>query len=147
MSKSSSTSRASDFSVMTGAAARVIFTAAIVWLVYFFRGNVYFRLYPAVVCLAVLTSFVVSSFKTPIVEAIARRRGVALDAQGVKYCRKVNRAWIVFLSAHFAVTLASVFLSLEFWAFYNGFLSYMLIASMFLGEWAIRRRKKKEGSL
>lgn len=117
--------------------------AAAVWLVYFFRGNVFFRVYPAVICAAVLALFVVSSFRTPLVEVIARKRGEKLDGKGVAYCRRVNNCWIAFLSAHFLVTAASVFASLEVWAFYNGFLAYVLIAAMFAGEWMVRRQIKR----
>lgn len=143
MSKNSSTNKASDPAAMMRVVARVVFTAAIVWLVYFLRGNVYFRLYPAAVCAAVLTAFVVSSFRTPLVEVIARQRGEVLDEAGRKYCRRVNRAWIFFMSVHLSLSIASVFAPLGVWAFYNGFLSYLLIGSMFFGEWIVRRRIRR----
>lgn len=115
---------------------------AIVWLVYFLRGNIWFRLYPLVMCIAALTAFVVSSFKTPLVEKIARRRLGALDAAGVRYCRKVNNCWILFLILHTMVTLATVFMPMGVWAFYNGFFAYVLFAAMFGGEWLLRRKAR-----
>jgi uncharacterized membrane protein len=124
------------------AVLKVFLAAGIVWLVYFLRGNVYFRLYPAVMCTFALAAFVVSSFKTPMVEVFARRRHAHLDAGQIRYCRKVNGCWIVFLSLHLAVTVASVFMPIGFWAFYNGFFAYLLFAAMFLGEWLVRRKKK-----
>ena len=124
------------------AISKAFLAAGIVWLVYFLRGNVYFRLYPVVMCAAALGAFAVSSFKTPLVEVFARRRHAQLDAGQIRYCRKVNNCWIVFLAAHLAVTVATVFMPLRVWAFYNGFLAYVLFGMMVLGEWLVRRRKE-----
>ena len=121
---------------------KVTFAVALVWIVYFLRGNVYFRLYPAVVSAAALMAFAVSSFKTPLVETIARRRGEKLDEAGVKYCRNVNSVWVGFLFVHFCVTLATVFGSIKIWAFYNGFFAYVLMGSLFLAEFIYRRKMK-----
>lgn len=122
---------------------RLVGAVALVWILYLLRANVYFRLYPAVVVALALGLFAVSLFRTPLVERIARARGVTLDARGVAYCRKVTIAWVVFLSAHLAVTVATVFASREVWAVYNGFLSYLLIGAMFVGEYGIRRRVRR----
>ena len=121
---------------------RASLAAAVVWLVYFLRGNVYFRLYPVAVCAAAFAAFLISAFRTPIVEIVARKRYGALDEEKTAYCRKVNSCWIVFLAAHLAVTVATVFMPLRVWAFYNGFLAYVLFGMMFLGEWLVRRRKE-----
>ena len=114
-------------------------TVSMVWLVYLFRGNVWFRLYTVVITGAVLAAFALSLRGTPLVERFARRMGASLDAGGREYCRKATVAWTVFLAAHFAVTVATVFLSLETWALYNGCIAYVLIGAMFLGEFAVRR--------
>jgi uncharacterized membrane protein len=124
------------------AIVRASLAAALIWLVYFLRGNIYLRLYPAVVSAAAFAAFAISSFRTPLVETIARKRGEKLDAAGVRYCRRVNNCWTAFLGLHLAVTVASVFMSHEFWAFYNGFLAYVLFAAMFAAEWLVRRKLK-----
>jgi len=121
-------------------AFRLVGAVALVWLLYFLRANVWLRLYPAAVVAIALAAFAASLFRTPLVEAFARRMGETLDARGVAYCRKVTIAWVVFLSAHLAVTLATSFASREVWAFYNGFLAYLLMGAMFVGEWLVRRR-------
>lgn len=113
---------------------------ALVWAVYLLRGNIYFRFYPAVMCAVALAAFVVSSFKTPIVEKIARRNGESLDADAVGYCRKVNNCWILFLSVHLVASTATVLAPIGVWAFYNGFLAYVFFAVMFAGEWLVRRK-------
>ena len=124
-------------------AFRLVGAVALVWLLYFLRANVWLRLYPAAVVAIALAAFAVSLFRTPLVEILARRMGETLDARGVAYCRKVTIAWVVFLSAHLAVTLATSFASREVWAFYNGFLAYLLMGAMFAGEWLVRRRARR----
>lgn len=124
-------------------AFRLVGAAALVWLLYFLRANVWLRLYPAAVVSVALAVFAVSLFRTPLAERLARRMGETLDARGVAYCRKVTVAWVVFLSAHLAVTVATAFASREVWAFYNGCLAYVLLGAMFAGEWIVRRRVRR----
>lgn len=119
---------------------RTAIAVSIVWCIYLLRGNVWFRLYPAVVAGAFLLAFAVSLRSTPLVERFARRMGEDLDASGVSYCRSATVAWTVFLAAHFSVTVATLFCSLETWAAYNGFVAYLLIGAMFLGEFVVRKR-------
>lgn len=125
---------------------KVLFAVAVVWLIYFLRGNVYFRLYPVVISGGAFLLFFISSFKTPIVEKIARKRGEILDEKGLRYCRKVNRVWVIFLFFHFLATFATVFAPLKVWAVYNGAVSYVLFFAMFAGEWFYRCKMKGVGS-
>ena len=124
--------------VQTG--LRVAGAIALVWVLYLLRANVWLRLYPAAVVALALLVFAVSLRGMPLVERIARARGEALDARGVAYCRAVTRAWVIFLSLHLAVTVATAFAPPAVWAFYNGALAYVLLGAMFVGEWLVRRR-------
>lgn len=126
-------------------AVRLLLAPLIVWALYLVRANVWFRIYPAIVVLVVLAAFAVSLFRRPLVEVFARRMGARLDERGVAYCRAVTRVWTVFLAAHLAVTVATVFASPEIWAFYNGFLAYVLMGGLFLAEWLYRRRIMPNG--
>lgn len=119
---------------------RVLPALLVVWALYFLKARVWFRLYPAVMVALALVLFSVSLFRTPLVEVFARKMGETLDAKGVLYCRKVSRVWVAFLSVHLVVTVATVFLSREIWVFYNGFLSYVLMGSLLLGERLYRRK-------
>lgn len=123
---------------------RLILRAAIVplavWGLYIIRANVWFRLYPAVMAAIALCTFAVSLRRTPLVEVIARRAGETLDERGIAYCRSVTRFWTAFLSVHLAITVWTVFSSHEVWAFYNGFVAYILMGCVFAGEWLVRRR-------
>lgn len=116
---------------------------ALVWVLYLLKANVWFRLYPAVVVAGALAVFAVSLFRTPLVERFARGMGEILDTRGVAYCRKVTVAWVVFLSVHLAVTVATAFARREVWALYNGCVAYLLMGAMFAGEWLVRRRVRR----
>ena len=119
---------------------RVAAAVGVVWAVYFLKANVWFRLYPAVMVAIAFAVFAVSLRGVPIVETFARRMGEKLDARGVAYCRSVTEAWTLFLAIHLGVTVATVFCSREVWAIYNGFVAYLLMGAMFVGEWIVRKR-------
>ena len=63
-----------------------------------------------------------------------------LDERGVMYCRRLTVVWTVFLACHLAVTVATVFMPMKAWAVYNGFVAYVLIGSLALGEFVYRKR-------
>lgn len=111
-----------------------------VWGVYFFKGRIYFRLYPVIMSLIAFSFFFISLFRTPVCETFARRMRGDLDEKGIRYCRKLTVVWTVFLAFNSMASLVSVFLSPGVWAFYNGFLSYLLMGGLFLGEFIYRRR-------
>lgn len=119
-------------------ALRIAFAAGLVWLMYYLRANRYVRAYPLAMVAIALFLFARSLWTTPLAEQIARRMGEALDADGVRYCRLATWAWVVFLSLHFLLTAATLFLSRETWAWYNGCVSYLLLGLMFVGEYGAR---------
>lgn len=123
---------------------RLALPLVFVWAVYLLRANVWFRLYPVIMVLTVLVAFATSLRRTPLVESIARRMGETLDGHGVAYCRKVTWVWTVFLSVHLAVTISTVFASYEIWAVYNGFVAYVLMGALFVGEWVVRKRVRHD---
>ena len=119
---------------------RIALTPLVVWALYLLKANVWFRLYPAVMVALALAVFALSLARTPLVEVFARKMGESLDLRGVEYCRRVTVVWTVFLAAHLAVTVATVFASHEVWALYNGLIAYILMGSLFAGEWLYRKR-------
>lgn len=122
---------------------RIALTPVVVWALYLLRANVWFRLYPAIIVSLALAAFAASLLRTPLVEIFARRMGESLDDRGVAYCRRVTVVWTAFLAAHLAVTVLTVFASRETWALYNGFIAYVLMGALFLGEWLYRRRLRR----
>ena len=119
-------------------ALRIAFTAGLVWLVYYLRANRFVRAYPLAMVAIALFLFAHSLSTTPLAEQIARRMGEALDDDGVRYCRLATWAWVVFLSLHLLLTAATLFLSRQTWAWYNGCVSYLLFGLMFAGEYGVR---------
>ena len=122
---------------------RIALTPLVVWALYLLKANVWFRLYPAVMVSLALAVFALSLARTPLVEVFARKMGESLDLRGVEYCRRVTVVWTVFLATHLAVTVATVFASHEVWALYNGLIAYILMGSLFAGEWLYRKRVRR----
>jgi uncharacterized membrane protein len=100
------------------------------------------RLYPAALSGAFLVVFGLSLFNPPtVVERIARVRNPDLPAAGVRYTRQVTQVWCAFFVVNGLVAVwTAVWSSREVWAFYNGFLSYVVMGALFAGEWFMRRR-------
>ena len=122
---------------------RVVLTSLIVWAIYLLRANVWFRLYPVMMVAIAFGAFALSLRGTPLVERFARGMGEILDDRGRVYCRKVTKAWTLFLAVNFLVTLSSVFGPYDFWVLWNGLVSYLLMGALFLGEWLYRRRFRR----
>lgn len=114
-------------------------SVGLIWGLYCLRDNLWFRVYPLIPSLIMWGLFTRSLFRVPLVEIFARRMGETLDAEGVRYCRRVTQAWVIFLTLHVGVTILTLFLSHAFWALYNGCIAYLLMGSMFVGEWLIRK--------
>jgi uncharacterized membrane protein len=112
------------------------------WLIGYEKG---LKLYPVMINLSFLALFGFSLFTSmPIVERIARLREPNLPLNAVQYTRRVTQAWSVFFSINGLISLYTVFAKNEHvWLIYNGFISYILIATMMLVEWLIRRRVRR----
>ncbi len=111
-----------------------------VWGVYFYKDLVCFRLYPVVMSALAFSFFFVSLFRIPLCENIARKTGAQLDSKGVAYCRNLTVAWTCLLGLNLCISLITVFLPIGIWAFYNGFLSYLIMGSFALGEFVYRKK-------
>jgi uncharacterized membrane protein len=98
------------------------------------------KLYPVAVNLGSLVLFALSLvFPPSIVERIARIGESELSADGVLYTRLVTQVWCVFFVFN-GVTAAytACFSSREIWGLYNGFIAYLLMGALFVGEWLCR---------
>ncbi len=120
-----------------------LFSLSIIWAMWYLKASIWFRAYPAAMVAIFFAMFFSSLFKTPLIEVFARKFGHKLDGKGVEYCRKATIAWCVFLFVHLSVTVWTCFATLDVWAFYNGFLAYVLLGAMFAGEWLTRRRVRR----
>ncbi len=112
--------------------------AALAW----FRSAASVLYYPVAVNLALLVVFAASLASPPtVIERLARLRHPDLDAHGVRYTRKVTVVWCGFFLLNAAAAAATALAGNQaVWALYNGFLAYLLMGALFLGEWLVRRK-------
>lgn len=108
------------------------------------------KFYPLVVSVCLLLSFGYSVLFPPtVIERIARLSEPALSDAGIRYTRLVTLVWCGFFFFNSLVVLYSIYrASFEFWALYNGFVSYLLIGGLLGGEYlyrvlAFKRRPEK----
>ena len=64
------------------------------------------------------------------------------------YCRHITLCWCIFFIVNGSLaTITAFWCSDKIWAFYTGFLSYLLIALMFIAEYFYRNRLKSQRSI
>lgn len=125
------------------AAAVAIAALALAW----FRGSASVMWYPVGVNLAFLFVFASSlRFPPTVIERLARLRHPDLDERGVRYTRKVTLVWCGFFACNGLAAAAIARIGdAGMWTFYNGFLAYLLMGTLFLGEWIVRRNVMAAG--
>lgn len=96
--------------------------------------------YPCLMSVGALSIFALSMvFPPTLIERVARLREPKLSSEGVRYCRRVNLVWCVFLAVNSVVaTWTALQANERIWLFYNGFLSYVFMGMLFAGELAVR---------
>jgi uncharacterized membrane protein len=98
--------------------------------------------YPCLMSMTALSLFALSMvFPPTVIERFARLREPTLPTEAVRYCRRVNLVWCLFLAANSTVALWTVLQAdHRVWLLYNGFLSYVLMGALFVGEFVVRTR-------
>ncbi len=106
------------------------------------NSEVLLLLYPASISASMLILFGSTLLRPPtMVERFARLRKPELSPAGVRYTRRVTEAWCLFFVFNCALAAyTALFASREVWALYNGFIVYILMGTLFVGERAVRRR-------
>jgi len=106
------------------------------------------KLYPVIINLSLLTSFCYTLFHGPSMIyrfAILRDKSIpdSPDNEAIKsYCINVTRIWCVFFVLNAFVAALTAFLADEMiWGLYNGFISYILIGALMVGEYLYRKIK------
>lgn len=120
--------------------ATVLPCCALIAAAIFFEAD-WALFYPVVVNLSLLILFAYSLSDKPIIQKFAEimQKG-PLPPEGIAYTRKVTILWIAFFTANGSIACATVFLrDLEVWALYNGFISYLAIGLLFIGELFYRK--------
>lgn len=103
----------------------------------------FLKLYPVLSNLFLFLLFAVSLRQsTPIIERLARLRHPELTPRGILHTRQATQAWTIFFVLNgLAALYTAVYGSLEVWTLYNGLVSYLLMAVLFLVEYIIRRSR------
>ena len=100
------------------------------------------RFYPVLMNLVLLSVFAASLWRPPsMIERFARLQHPELDERGVRYTRTVTKVWCGFFIFNGSIAAGiAVWGDTAQWAFYNGFLAYVLIGLLLGGEWLVRRQ-------
>lgn len=114
--------------------------AALAAAVVLTNSELLLRLYPAAVNAGMLALFGLSLITPPsMVERFARLAEPNLPDAAITYTRRVTGVWCIFFVCNGAVAIHTAFhASRETWAWYNGFLAYVLMGILFGGEWVFR---------
>lgn len=97
-------------------------------------------LIPALISLIALVAFTHSYLEPPTIPAkFALKSLGTLSADQLQYTNKVTLVWMAFFIVNGSIALyTALFCSREVWTLYNGFISYLLIGSLFLLEFCYR---------
>jgi len=109
------------------------------------------KAYPVLMSLAFATVFGWSlAFPPTLVERIAVLAGTAPTEPARRYMRRVTVVWFAFLVANAGVSgWTGLAQDHAVWAFYNGFVSYLLMGILMGGEYLVRvrvRRRSGDGA-
>ena len=74
---------------------------------------------------------------------LVRSRGIPMSEYGPGYLTRLTAVWAGFFALNGMVALWTTTASLEVWTLYNGLISYLLVATLILGEWLFRRHYKR----
>ena len=99
------------------------------------------RFYPVVMNLTMLYMFAKTLWQPPtMIERLAAMRGMEVSPEGRGgYVQRLTLLWCIFLAANASIaTYTALFSSLKTWAIYNGFLAYVLMGVLLVGEMLFR---------
>ncbi len=102
-------------------------------------------LYPASISLSLLFLFGITLLQPPtLIERLALLEGASPSPALERYTRRVTEVWCLFFIFNGALAAYTALqASRETWAFYNGFVAYLLMGCLFAGERLVRRRAQQ----
>lgn len=98
------------------------------------------KFYPVLLNAALLVVFGLSLFRQqPLIETIARKRGMNVGTHNIRYLRVLTIVWTVFFAISLiASSLTAIHGDMDIWLLYNGFGSYLLMGTLVIGELIFR---------
>ena len=109
------------------------------------KDHAWLKLYPVFMSVGACMIFASTLVKPPsMIERFARLAEPDLPETGVIWTRKVTIVWCIFFVLNALVALATVlFAPMQIWVLYNGFISYLLMGLLLLGEFILRKRQQR----
>ncbi len=104
------------------------------------KQDIFLKLYPVVMNLCVCLMFAGSVRGTPVIEKFAVKMGYILDNEQKKQTKYATYIWAGFMGLLTVISLITVFLSNAIWVWFNGLISYILIAIMIGAELLIHKK-------
>ncbi|OTG67378.1 septation protein IspZ [Acinetobacter silvestris] len=105
------------------------------------NNQAWLKMYPVCMSVGAFLIFASTLIKPPsMIERFARLAEPNLPESGVIWTRKVTIVWCFFFVMNALVALATVlFAPMHVWVIYNGFISYVLMGILLLGEFILRK--------
>jgi len=99
------------------------------------------KVYPVIMSLGMSAAFGLSLRRPPtLVESLAAVTEPNPSPAARRYMRRVTVVWCAFLLGNAAVSAATLAVgNLDLWLLYNGLVSYLLMGTLFIGEYLVRR--------
>lgn len=109
------------------------------------KDQAWLKLYPVLMNLGALIIFSVTLIKPPsMIERFARLVEPDLPPEGIQWTRQVTWVWCGFFAVNGSLSLLTVlFAPMQIWVLYNGFIAYVLMGMLLLGEWLLRKRQQR----
>lgn len=113
---------------------------AIVGAVLIFNKGYFIKLYPFFMSAIFFFSFAYTLWSGPsMIERFAQISHKELPEHAAPYLRTVTMVWCGFFIVNGAISLYTTFYApLTVWTLYNGFISYVLIGTLLVGEYLVR---------
>lgn len=109
------------------------------------KSGIWLKLYPVMMNIGALMIFALTLWRPPsMIERFARLVEPDLPETGVRWTRQVTKVWCVFFALNGLISFITVFWAeTQVWVYYNGFLSYVFMGILLLGEYLLRKRQMR----
>ena len=108
-------------------------------IAFHFTDRIFFKFYPPSINFCLFVIFFSSIFQEKtVIQKIALSMEPDAKPWVLNYTRKLTYIWSIFIFLNFLVSVATIFMSKEIWALYNGVISYILVGLLFGIEYIIR---------
>lgn len=109
------------------------------------QDQAWLKLYPVLMSVGALVIFAMTLIRPPsMIERFARLAEPDLPESGMQWTKRVTQVWCGFFALNAMMALVTVlWMPMKIWILYNGFISYLLMGCLFLGEFMLRKRHQR----